>query len=211
MSRDVRKAQKDALKRRKREKEIREAKARERARRAEEGGQRVPDAVGELPVAECVVSKGWKERGLAHILVARTLPSSRLIAAGFYVDTWCVGLKNTAVLPNLDPAEYERSVKPNLFNDPVEFEPCDPGLARAIVEGAIEFAGRFGFRPNKRWEETRKLLEGFEPAASSEVSFGKEGKPHLVVRAGEAAAGAVARLERTAGAGNYTVERPPEG
>lgn len=205
MARDDKQAQKAALKRKKREKEIREAKARQRARQAEEGAHKPVGNAADLPVADCVISKGWRERGLAHILVARTLPSGRLLAAGYYVDTWCVGLKNTALLPNLDAAEYESKVKPNVFNDPVEFEPCDPGLARAVVEGAIEFAGQFGFRPNKRWNESKRVLEGFDVRGHG-VIFGKDGKPHLVVRTGESAAGAVARLERVAGAGNYTVE-----
>jgi hypothetical protein len=90
----------------------------------------------------------------------------------------------------------------------VEFEPCDPPLARAVVEGAIGFADRFGFRPNKRWDETRRVLEGIEPGG--DVAFGREGRPCLVVRKGENAAGPAARLERTAGPGNYTIETAGE-
>lgn len=212
MAREAKQEQKAALKRRKREKEVREARARQKAKLAEEGGKKVLGKTPELPIVDCVISRGWQERGLAHVLLARRLPTGRLLAAGYYVDTLCVGLKNTAVLPNLDPEEYERTVKPNVFNDPVEFEPCEPSLAKAVVEGAIEFAARFGFRPNKRWDESRRLLEGVEAGAEG-LSFGRDGKPCLVVRPGESSAGVLARLERQAGAGNYLVEKaaPAEG
>jgi hypothetical protein len=206
MAREEKQAQKAALKRRKREKEVREARARQKAKQAEEGGKKVLGKAPELPIVDCVISRGWQDRGLAHVLIARKLATGRLLAAGYYVDTLCVGLKNTAVLPNLDPEEYERSVKPNVFNDPVEFEPCEPALARAVVEGAIDFASRFGFRPNKRWEESRRLFEGVEPKGEG-LSFGRDGKPCLVVRPGENSAGALARLERQAGAGNFLVEK----
>ncbi|MBI5014723.1 MAG: hypothetical protein HZB55_04445 [Deltaproteobacteria bacterium] len=207
MAREARQEQRAALKRRKREKEVREARARQKAKQVEEGGKKILGKTPDLPVVDCVISKGWQERGLAHVLLARRLPTGRLLAGGYYVDTLCVGLKNTAVLPNLDPDEYERTVKPNVFNDPVEFEPCEPSLARAVVEGAIEFAARFGFRPNKRWEESRRLLEGVEAAEG--LTFGRAGKPCLVVRPGDTAAGPLARLERTVGPGNYLVEKSP--
>jgi hypothetical protein len=42
--------------------------------------------LGGAPVADCVISRGWRERGLAHILVARELPNGKLVAAGFFVD-----------------------------------------------------------------------------------------------------------------------------
>lgn len=207
MSKDPRRAQKAALKRRQREKEVREELARKKAQAAAAGRDTVARA-SDLPVADCVISKGWKERGLAHILVARELPTGKLVAAGYYVDVLCVGLKNTALLPNVSREDYEGSVKPNLFNDPVEFEPCAPGLARAVVEGSIAFAGTYGFRPNKRWEETRKILEGLE--GFEEVAFGRDGRPCVILRKGENVAGVLARLERTVGAGGYLVEKAPE-
>jgi hypothetical protein len=208
MARDAKAAQRAALKRKKREQEVREVAARRRAAESQQGPKKLLHTAGDLPVAECVISKGWSERGLAHILLARSLPNGRLLVGGYYVDTLCVGLKESAVMPSLDAEEYRERVKPNVFNDPVEFEDCDPGLARAIVEGAIEFAGRFGFKPNKRWQESAHVWSGIE-AKKGGVAFGKEGKPCLVRRGADKAAGILARLERTAGPGNYLVEDLP--
>ena len=205
MGKDTKAAQRAALKKKKREKELREAQARRRAAEAEHNPRRALHQAADLPIVECVVSRGWADRGLAHVLLARRNPSGKLVVGGYYVDVFCLGLKDSAVMPNVDDEEYREKVKPNIFNDPVEFEDCDPGVARAVVEGAIDFASRFGFRPNKRWEESRHLFQGIE-AKPDGIVFGKDGKPCLVRRGGDKAPGAVARLERKAGPGNFLVE-----
>jgi hypothetical protein len=208
MARNVKMAQRVAEKKKKREKELREERARRQERQITVTSKKVIEKAPELPIIECLISKGWKERGLAHILLARRLGPGRVSAAGYYVDIFCLGLRNTALLPAMKEEEYHQNVKPNVFNDPVDFEDCAPGVAKAVVEGAIAFSEKYGFRPNKRWSETRRFLDGIEADATGLI-FGKEGTPCLVVRGGDAAAGAVARLERTAGPGNYTVEKEP--
>ncbi|GAB4257150.1 MAG: hypothetical protein Kow0092_03820 [Deferrisomatales bacterium] len=204
MARDAKRAQRQAQKRRQRERRVREHKARQRTLAQGRGNRNWVAECGDWPVEECVISKGWQERGLAHILLARRTPEGTLLVGGYYVDTLCVGLKDTAVLPNLDPGEYQERIKPQIFNDPVEFEPCSPEVARAVVEGAVEFAARYGFRPAKRWEESRRVFDGVEARAEG-LAFGKGGKPCLVLRNDPAERAARARLERTAGPGNYEV------
>lgn len=206
MARDVKSAQKAADKKKKREKELREERVRRETRQAALNPRTVIEKAPDMPIVECVISKGWRERGLAHVLVARRLGPGRVSAAGYYVDTLCVGLKNSALMPAMTDDDYQKKVKPNVFNDPVEFEDCEPALVRAVVEGAIEYAEQFGFRPNKRWAETRRFLDGIEGDAQG-LTFGRDGKPCLVLRGGETGTGAVARLERTAGPGNFTVEK----
>ncbi len=197
----------------KKRKEREEKKRRERARREAARSQsslgRLLAKAGELPVEECVISRGWRDRGSAHILLARRRENGRLLVGGYYVDLWCMGLKDTAVLPDLDPDEYQQSIKPEIFHDEVEFEPCDPSLARAIVERAIEFARRFGFRPNKRWADSVRVFAGIEPSAEP-VETGRNGKPCLVMKPHENLLGARRRLERILPAGEFEVVEPGE-
>ena len=207
MARNDRAARKAAERRRNRQKRIQESKAKQRAAREGKGARSLLARARELPVAECVISKGWQDRGLAHILIARREDDGSLLVGGYYVDTLCTGLKDSAVIPNLAPDDYHGRVKGSIFNDPVTFEPCDPGLARAVVEGAIAFAERFGFRPNRRWEDAKRCFAGIEPAPDGLV-FGRDGKPCLVVRPGENLAAARAKLDRSLGEGNYRVEVP---
>lgn len=205
MAKDAKKAERAARKRREREKRVGEEKARRRAAQQAEGARAGLASPADLPLQECVISKGWRERGLAHVLLTRRNPRGRLAVAGYYVDTGCLGLKDTALLPDVAADEYEERVKPQIFNDPVEFEPCDPAEALGLIEGAIAYAGSLGFRANKRWPETRRLFQGVEARPPAGLSFGRGGRPCLLVRPGDKAAGARARLDRAVGPGNYAV------
>ncbi|MHB8763033.1 MAG: hypothetical protein ACYDA8_01625 [Deferrisomatales bacterium] len=211
MAKDAKAAQKAAQKRRQREKRVKEASARRREGQGGAGSRRTLESARDLPIEECVISKGWQERGLAHLLVARARPDGSLLVGGYYVDTWCLGLKDSMAVPSVAADEYQRNVKPNLFKDEVEFEPCDPGVARAIVEGAITWGARWGFHPNRRWDDSRRVLEGVE-ARPEGLVFGVDGRPCLVMRPGENLQGARLRLERKAGTDGFTVvEGEPGG
>ncbi|GAB4253770.1 hypothetical protein [Deferrisoma sp.] len=192
----------------KRRKEREEKRRRERQRRlsarAETATGRLLARAGDLPIEECVISRGWRERGKAHILVARRMENGRLLVGGYYVDLWCLGLKDTAVLPNLDPEDYRTNIKPEIFHDKVEFEPCEPGLALAVIEAAIEFAGTLGFRPDKRWPESARLFAGVEPSPEP-IETGRNGKPCLVIKPGENLMGPRRRLERLLEPGAYEI------
>lgn len=208
MSMDERRRRKAAEKRKSREKRVAREKA--RLRGAGEGQDAPPVVVGDLPLGECVISKGWKERGLAHLLLTRRQPDGKLLVGGWYVDTFCLGLKDCAVIPNVEEGEYQENLKPNIFHDAVTFEPCKPAFARALVEGAIDFAGQYGFKPAKRWEQSRPLFGEEAVSGGSRLSFGKDGKPCYVKRGETNAQGILARLERKAGPGNYLVEESAE-
>lgn len=204
MAKGRRRDQRAALKRKERERRVGGEKAKRRGLQEGGGLRAALEKCRELPIEECVISKGWRESGLAHVLMVRQAGGEKLIVGGYYVDILCVGLKDTAVIRDITKADYTERVKPNVFKDHVEFESCDPGLARAVVEGAISFAERFGFQPNKRWSESKLLLRGIR-SAEGEISFGRSGKPCLVVRSGENPAVVQKRLERYAGEGNYLI------
>jgi len=209
MAKDARQRQKAALKRKKRELRKNEQKSKQRS--SVMGGVAASPlkVLSELPIHECVISKGWEGRGLAHILLSRTLPNGKLAVGGWYLDTFAMGVKDAALLPGLDPAEYEERIKPNIFNDDVEFEDCEPALAAALVEGAAEYGEKLGFRPNKRWEESRSILTGIEPREDI-PPFGKDGKPCYINRGETNSAAIIARLVRSVGEGNFTVEEDKE-
>ncbi len=204
-----------ATKQDRKRKERRERSRRLRARRAQERIRRSArywlERAESLQVAECVISRGWRESGFAHILLARRTAPEQVIVGAYYVDLLCLGLRDTAVIGPLDFDEYEATVKSTLFNDPVEFEPCEPAAALGVVEGAIAYAARYGFRPNKRWSRSRRLFAGIEPAVP-DLEWGRQGKPCLVVKPGEDVSGALRRLERLLGSGGFLVEhRTPAG
>lgn len=204
MARNMKKAQKSAEKRKKRELLIRQEKA--RAKASMQGGNQekvqLLSHCESLPIWECVISQGWEQRGLAHILMVRDRGDGALLVGGYFVDFWCVGLKACAAIPSVAKNEYATKVRNNIFNDDVEFEPIEPGVALALVEGAIAYAGEYGFRPSRHWPEARKVFRGVEPIPTGLV-FGVDGKPCLVLRDRDSLHGAQARLARRLPDGAY--------
>ncbi len=198
-------ARKRDRKRRQRQEKSRRLKIRRFQERVRRGVRYWLERAESLPIAECVISRGWKDRGFAHILVARSTADDDLIVGAYYVDLLCLGLRDTAVLGPLEPEEYHGTVKSTLFNDPVDFESCEPGVALAVVEGAIAYAARYGFRPNKRWSQSRKLFAGIR-AQDLDLEWGRDGKPCLVVKPGEDVTGSRRRLERLLGSDGFVVE-----
>lgn len=199
--------QKAAEKRKRRELEMRKKKV--EARRPVQTGAQPTIKIEDLPIVECVISKGWEERGLAHILLVRRFIDDSVLVAGYYVDTFCLGIKDSALLERMSEEDYRNNIKPSIFNDPVELIDCDPSLALAVAEGAAEFAAEYGFKPNKRWIEARKMFAGIAPPESL-PAFGRNGKPCYVRRDETNQAAIIAKLERTAGKGGFTVEEGEE-
>lgn len=204
MARDAKRTQKAAEKRRQRQQLVQQEKTRRRAQEQGQGTGTAVNSMEELPVAECVISKGWRERGLAHILLTRDRGDGHLLVGGFFVDLLCVGLKDCAAIPRVEKDEYANKVKFSIFNDEVEFEPVEPGVARALVEGAIAFADGLGFHPNRRWPAARKVFRGIDPQPHG-LEFGRAGKPCLVLRDGDSLKGAQARLQRKRSEDEYRV------
>lgn len=196
-------AKRAAEKRRRRELEMRKKKT--EARRPAQSGSSPSIKIEDLPIVECVISKGWEERGLAHILLVRRFVDDSVLVAGYYVDTFCLGIKDSALLERMSEEDYRNNIKHSIFNDPVELVDCDPSLAMAVAEGAAEFAEKYGFKPNKRWPEARKMFAGIAPLAA-QPAFGKNGKPCYIHRDETNQAAILAKLERYAGKDGYTVE-----
>lgn len=205
MGKDEKSRRRAAEKRKKRELEQRRKKSvQNRSAAPEAPAAATPAGPAGYPIAECVISKGWRERGLAHILMARSLGDGLLMVGGYYVDIFCLGIKDSALIEKIREDEYRNTVKPTIFNDPVEFEDCDPGLAMAVAEGAAEFAERYGFKPNKRWPQARRMFQGLSMPEGMPV-FGRDDAPCYVKRGETNAQAIIARLERKAGAGNFSV------
>src|SRR5688500_10669274 len=43
----------------------------------------------EFPVDKCFITQGWKERGLALVMVARQLPDGTFLMGVYLVDVYC--------------------------------------------------------------------------------------------------------------------------
>lgn len=61
-----------------------------------------------LPIGKCYISRGWKEIGIAEIIITRIRPSGNLIAGFYLVDIFCLGLKETFCRENVSPSSISQ-------------------------------------------------------------------------------------------------------
>lgn len=163
----------------------------------------------QFPIHECLLNQDWQEKGLAHILLSRKQPTNEFIIGVFLVDIFCLGLKNTFCNANIPLEEYE-TLKHRMAEES-SLIPCDLVLANRIVYGAIEYAGKLGFEPQKDFRLSRFTLgEPSDVDLPYNIEFGKDGKPLYIAGPNDNVNRVVAQLNKTVGDGNYHYILPLE-
>lgn len=185
----------------------------------------------EAPLAGCWVTDHWADKlivkghpewpgmsapeavhgesGLVGVLVARDTGST-VAACGFLVDVWCLGVKNTN-----GPKTMDRRKLPEFARDffsawtarpPV---PAPLELARHVVFGAVDYARGMGFAPHPDFGKGAGCLGDWEEG-TSDVTFGRDGKPMYINGPRDDTYGTMAKLRKTVGDGNfdYLIEFP---
>ena len=156
----------------------------------------------QFPIYECLLNQDWQDKGLAHILLSRKQPNNEFIIGVFLVDIYCLGLKNTFCNANIPLEKYEKlklrmAVESFLIT-------CDPVLANRIVYGAIDYARKLGFEPQKDFRLSRFTLgEPSDANVPYNIEFGKDGKPLYIAGPNDDADRVVERLSKTVGDGNF--------
>ena len=178
----------------------------------------------EAPVAGCWVTEHWADKlgvtghadwpgmspsesepgesGLVGVLVARDTGST-VAACGFLVDVFCLGVKDTN-----GPKTMNRRKLPDFVRNFFSAWPRRPHvpapleLARHIVFGAVDYAHGLGFEPHPDFAKGAALLGDWEEG-SSDVAFGRDGKPLYINGPRDNTYGIMAKLRQTAGDRNF--------
>lgn len=159
----------------------------------------------DLPIHECLINDDWQVSGIANVILARKHKGGNITWASYLVDILCLGVKDTFYAFNELEAEYEQ-MKRTAQGFALRYVDCEYVLAHNIIHGALEFAGRYGFRPHPEFAVTQYMLEQDQDAIPKmEIEFGEEGKPCLVTTEEEQSAPIIAQLEKTAGKDGYKV------
>lgn len=178
----------------------------------------------EAPVAGCWVTGHWAdnlgvtghpdwpglpagesesgESGLVGVFVARDTGST-VVACGFLVDVFCLGVKDTNGPKTMDRRklpDFTRTFFSAWAGQAPVAAPLD--LARHVVLGAVDYARSLGFEPHPDFAKGAALLGDWEPG-SSDVTFGRDGKPFYINGPRDDTYGNIAKLRRTAGDGNF--------
>ena len=150
-----------------------------------------------------MINLSWREAGLATILLSRKQPDGNILFGVYLVDIFCLGLKNTYCNANFALPKYEQEVRDSISRNETLTD-CPIPLAHHIIYGAIDYASKLGFRPQRDFRLSRYILEKqsrFEE--SVEVEFGKDGKPFYIVGPDDNAELIIRKLERRVGEGNF--------
>jgi hypothetical protein len=155
----------------------------------------------ESPILGCWVMEGWQESGLTPVVVARQHSEEEIIYASFLVDFYCLGIKNAIWKSEITLKQFHRQL-PRLCSDAPE--KCEPGLAHELIYGAIEFARKYGFDPHTDFQKASLVLDPPDAHPRKyQLKFGIEGKPLFVAGPYDDVRAILAKLEQTAGPGNY--------
>ncbi len=165
------------------------------------GPRRIIESARQYPLLGCWIMKGWRESGLAPVVVARQQEDDMVIFGNYLVDIYCLGVKNAFCNANFPQKRFQKELSRLCNNEP---EKIDPGLAHELIYGSITFAERYGFKPHKDFKLASYVLEPpdvYPP--SHNLEFGKDGKPFFVAGPNDNVKAILAQLHRTAGEGNY--------
>jgi len=203
MPRDPRKHQKAIMKKRSKEKAAAQHRAHQQAFMPS-SPQTIIERARTYPILECWISADWQgDMGLVQIVVARQQPDGDICFATYLVDKLCLGVKDTFANAGFSSSRYEREVlkKASRLTKMVK---CPVELAHQMVYGSIDFAARFGFKPQEDFALSQYLLtprgELDEPY---QLTFGRNGKPFFVSGPYDNVDRILKQLEKTAGPGNF--------
>jgi hypothetical protein len=162
---------------------------------------------GKWPVVRALMGAQLWDEGVGYLLIVRQEPAGRLIYATFLVDVDCLGVKNAFWR---DGTQEDLAEVIQKMDEVQRMQPITPECLAKIVQGAVEYAQSFGFRPHPDYHHAARLLEGIDPAkCRTQFTFGRDGKPLYVRGPNESFAQAQAIAQRVqASGGHFFMEVP---
>ena len=157
-----------------------------RARRikAEEAAAKNPRKIlrgaRRMPIIGAWAQTGWQDSIVARVGVAREMSPDQALFAEYFVDTRCLGVRDSRGYTGIPADELETRILPERYHSvpPIRISTA---LAHEIIWGAVEYAQSIGLPPHRGFRETRLALE---PANAlpreAGLEFGLEGKPFFV-------------------------------
>lgn len=131
----------------------------------------------DYPVEACYLNAGWKEQGLARIVITRSQEKGKIMVGAFLVDIFCLGVKNAFCNEGLDRRQIADQLLRGYYQDE---EPTRVGIdyVKEIIYGAVDYARGLGFDPHPDFELSRLVLGSEEVSRTRSLKFGgPEGKP----------------------------------
>lgn len=158
------------------------------------------------PIYECWMStkSAFKKQGIGHVVITRKSPKNNKLIMGIYlVDVFCLGIKN-CFLRSVYLDEYEDMLETINISD--EIERADPAEANTLIQQAVEYAKKLGFKPHRDFKKAKIILHNLPISKAKKFNFGKNGRP-LYIQGPNESEFEVYKilhiLDSNVGAGNY--------
>ena len=124
------------------------------------------------------------------------------------VDLYCLGVTDAFWSFNQNPDDFDKFIEQVRSGDEycLRFAVADYPLLHNIINGAVEFANEYGFRPHKSYELAKYILEEDDESVQLiDVEFGFKGKPLYISSPGKPAEKnrVLAQLDKTLGRDNF--------
>lgn len=146
--------------------------------------------------------------GLAEIIVLRKERNNYLLCL-YLVDYWCLGVKNAVEPRKLDQMKCQALIRQSSTRFNQDFQEISLEQAQAIIFGAVDYAAKLGLQPHPDYEKAKAHLG--EPLENlPRIEFGRQGKPCYVAGPYDNSQRIIAKLQETAGAGNFNYFVPFE-
>jgi hypothetical protein len=183
-----------------------EKRSRERRRDSKDPTIRL-QGVERWPIVQALVgAKLWKE-GIGYLTIARQEAEGRLVYGVYLVDVYCLGVKN-AFWDAGSTGDFTELVQK--MEKTQKMVTISPASLVKILNGAVEYAGSFGFPPHPDYRHAAMLLAGIDPAdCTQEFTFGRDGKPFYIQGPYESAAVASVIMQRIQEAGGHFLVQVP--
>ena len=130
------------------------------------------------PLHQCLSSLSVFASGMGTVIVSRTSPNGDIVLTMFLLDTFCLGVKS-AIARVLAPYEYDEMIAQVRRNELLQA--VEPSYARKLVESAVEYAAKLGFKPDPDYHKAKEIFGDIDASeCTDQFSFGKMGKPFYV-------------------------------
>lgn len=182
-------------------------------RRLSSGTQREAKKLAKLArykIAGAWVQTGWREGGLATVLLLRNTGKDSFVLGGLIVDLSCLGIKDGFAKTDLSKARFEEFFAD--MREKMGLEPCEPVLAAKLVEEGMLLGLSLGFDVPDDAYPVLSLYRTLDASqCDEEIPLGKNGKPLYVSGPYDDVDSILAQLKRELGEGNFhfLAQAPP--
>ncbi len=165
---------------------------------------------GDWPLLECLINAEWEDTmQITQLIVARRNATGEVAVGTFLIDLACLGVKNAYGYFFPTEREYRHELRAAMMSKQ-KMTKIELDCAAKIVQEAVAYAKKLGFRPHKDIKYALPVMGETHPEqCNTAVPLGgPEGKPLFIAGPYDNPERIMRILDRKVGPGNYDFLMP---